>query len=171
MTDINIVTIIGRITRDIGADEKSFAYGSTGLARAKVSIAVNRSFKSAEQQVEEVSFFDVIIWGKQAETLKPYLIKGKQICVTGYLKQNRWEKDGQKFSKIDIVANSVQLLGSPRAQGEGSSYSQNTPGYSQGGSSYSAPQQSPHPLAPVKAAQPSTNYDPEPPSYTEDIPF
>jgi len=58
-----------------------------------------------------VSFFDVTIWGKTAENLKPYLVKGKQIAVDGYLKQDRWQKDGQNFSKVNIVANSVQLLG------------------------------------------------------------
>lgn len=110
-TDLNHVVLIGRITRDLGADERSFGYVGNGQARANVSIAVNRSHKSGEQWVEEANFFDVTIWGKTAENLKPYLTKGKQICVDGYLKQDRWEKDGQKFSKVSIVANTVQLLG------------------------------------------------------------
>ena len=55
--------------------------------------------------------FAVTIWGKTAENLKPYLTKGKQIAVEGYLRQDRWEKDGQKFSKVGIVADSVMLLG------------------------------------------------------------
>lgn len=109
--DLNHVVLIGRITRDLGADERSFGYVGNGQARANVSIAVNRSHKSGEQYVEEANFFDVTIWGKTAENLKPYLTKGKQICVDGYLKQDRWEKDGQKFSKVSIVANNVQLLG------------------------------------------------------------
>lgn len=111
MTDVNRVNIIGRLTRDITSDERSFAYLPNGTARANVSIAVNRSRKNGEQWVDEVSYFDVTIWGKTAENLKPYLTKGKQICVDGYLKQDRWEKDGQKFSKVSIVANNVQLLG------------------------------------------------------------
>ena len=55
----------------------------------------------------------VVIPDKRCDTenLKPYLVKGQKIAVDGYLKQDRWEKDGQKFSKIQIVANSVQLLG------------------------------------------------------------
>lgn len=111
MTDTNHVVLIGRLTRDLGDDERSFAYTASGTARANVSIAVNRSAKRGEEWVDEVSYFDITIWGKTAENLKPYLLKGKQIAVSGYLKQDRWEKDGQKFSKVGIVADSVQLLG------------------------------------------------------------
>lgn len=111
MTDLNHVVLIGRLTRDLGDDERSFAYTASGTARANVSIAVNRSAKRGEEWVDEVSYFDITIWGKTAENLKPYLLKGKQIAVSGYLKQDRWEKDGQKFSKVGIVADSVQLLG------------------------------------------------------------
>lgn len=118
MTDLNHVVLIGRLTRDLGADERSFGYVGNGQARANVSIAVNRSRKNGEQWVDEVNYFDITIWGKTAENLKPYLTKGKMIAVDGYLKQDRWEKDGQKMSKVSIVANSVQLLG---GRGESSS--------------------------------------------------
>lgn len=118
MTDLNHVVLIGRLTRDLGADERSFGYVGNGQARANVSIAVNRSRKNGEQWVDEVNYFDITIWGKTAENLKPYLTKGKMIAVDGYLKQDRWEKDGQKMSKVSIVANSVQLLG---GRGEASS--------------------------------------------------
>lgn len=112
MTDMNHVFLIGRLTRDVGADERSFAYvGVSQVARANISIAVNRSKREGDQWVEEVSYFDVTIWGKQAESLKQYLQKGKQIAVDGYLKQDRWEKDGQNHSRVIVVANSVQLLG------------------------------------------------------------
>ncbi len=111
MTDLNHVVLIGRLTRDLGNDERSFGYVASGQARAIVSIAVNRSKKNGDQWVDEVSYFDVTIWGKTAENLKPYLTKGKQIAVDGFLKQDRWEKDGQKFSKISVVATNVQLLG------------------------------------------------------------
>lgn len=108
-TDINHVMLIGRLTRDL--DDRSFGYVGNGQCRANVSIAVNRSRKNGDNWVDEVSYFDVTIWGKQAENLKPYLTKGKQIAVEGFLKQDRWEKDGQKFSKVTITANNVQLLG------------------------------------------------------------
>ena len=111
MTDINHVMLIGRLTKDIGDDERSFSYVGNGQARANVSIAVNRSRKNGDQWVDEVNYFDITIWGKTAENLKPYLTKGKMIAVDGYLKQDRWEKDGQKMSKVSVVANNVQLLG------------------------------------------------------------
>jgi single-strand DNA-binding protein len=111
MTDLNHVILIGRLTKDISSDEKAFAYLPSGQARANVSIAVNRSRKNGDQWVDEVNYFDITIWGKTAENLKPYLLKGKQIAVDGYLKQDRWEKDGQKFSKVNVQANNVQLLG------------------------------------------------------------
>jgi single-strand DNA-binding protein len=53
----------------------------------------------------------VTIWGKTAENLKPYLTKGRRVIISGYLKQDRWEKDGQKYSRIGIVADTVQLCG------------------------------------------------------------
>lgn len=111
MTDLNHVVLIGRLTKDLGTDERSFGYVANGQARANVSIAVNRSRKNGDQWIDEVNYFDVTIWGKTAENLKPYLTKGKQIAIDGYLKQDRWEKDGQKMSKVSIVANNVQLLG------------------------------------------------------------
>jgi len=110
--DMNHVFLIGRLTRDLGADERSFAYVGNGqTARANVSIAVNHSVKKGDQWEDEVSYFDITIWGKTAENLKQYLLKGKQIAVDGALKQDRWQKDGQNFSKVYIVANTVQLLG------------------------------------------------------------
>lgn len=136
MTDINHVMIIGRLTRDLGTDERSFAYLPSGQARANVSIAVNRSRRQGDQWVDEVHYFDVTIWGKTAENLRPYLTKGKQIAVDGYLRQDRWEKDGQKQSRVGIVANNVQLLGG-RADGGQQQSSGYTPRFGQG----AAPQQ------------------------------
>ena len=111
MTDTNSIILIGRLTKDCGADERSFSYVGNGTAKAVVSLAVNRSVKKGDKWEDEVSYFDVTIWGKMAENLKPSLVKGKQICVEGYLKQDRWEKDGQKKSRININAEKVQLLG------------------------------------------------------------
>lgn len=118
--DINHVMIIGRLTRDLGSDERSFGYVGNGMARANVSIAVNRSKKNGDQWIDEVSYFDITIWGKTAENLKPYLTKGKQICVEGHLKQDRWQKDEQKFSKVSIIADNVQLLGGKSDGGQSS---------------------------------------------------
>lgn len=107
MTDLNSVFLIGRVVRDITTND-FVVIGST--PKLSLSIAVNRSKKQNDQWVDEASFFDVTVWGKQAETIKNYISKGKQIAVQGYLKQDRWEKDGQKFSKVAIVADNIQLL-------------------------------------------------------------
>ena len=115
--DINHVTIVGRLTRDA-----EISYLPSGAPMAKISIAVNRSRKNGDQWMDEVSYFDSAIFGKTAENLKPYLSKGKQVGLEGHLKQDRWEKDGQKFSRISIIADNVQLLGG-RSDGGGSGYS------------------------------------------------
>lgn len=109
MTDINTVILIGRLTHDI--DSRDFGYTQGGTARLNLSIAVNRSEKRGGQWADKASFFDITVWGKTAENIKPYLSKGKQIAVEGYLDQQRWEKNGNTFSKVCIIANSVQLLG------------------------------------------------------------
>lgn len=118
MTDLNHVVLIGRLTQDLGSDERSFGYVGNGQARANVSIAVNRAKKSGDEWIDEVSYFNITIWGKTAENLKPYLTKGKQICVEGHLKQDRWEKEGKKESRITIIADNVQLLGG-KSEGAG----------------------------------------------------
>lgn len=112
MTDLNHVVLIGRLTQDLGNDERSFGYLPNGQARANVSIAVNRGKKQGDEWINEVFYFEVAIFGKTAENLKPYLLKGKQICVDGHLKQDRWkDQQGNNRSKISIVAENVQLLG------------------------------------------------------------
>lgn len=117
--DINRVTLVGRLTRDA-----ELRYTSGGTPNASFSLAVNRSVKKGDQWTDEASFFDVILWGKMGESLAKYLLKGSQIAVDGELRQERWEKDGQKHSKVQIVADTIQLLGgkrdsqSPPAQGQ-----------------------------------------------------
>ena len=112
MGDINCVTITGRLTRD--AELKSTAGGT---AVCKFGVAVNRRTKKGDEWANEASFFDVSLWGRQAETLSRYLTKGKQVGVTGELRQERWRRDGQAQSKVAIVASGVQLFG--RADGDG----------------------------------------------------
>lgn len=117
MTDLNNVILIGRVTHDIS--DKAFGYIGNGTAKLTLSIAVNRSVKRGDKWEDEVSFFEVIVWGKPAESLKTRIAKGKRIAVSGTLKQERWEKDGQKYSKIVVNAESVQLLDSAKSDKEG----------------------------------------------------
>ena len=104
--DINVVVLVGRLTRD--CELKSTPQG-TSVCR--FSIAVNRRKRTGDRWEDEVSYFDVVLWGRSAETLTPYLQKGRQVSVEGELRQNRWEQEGKTNSKVEVVANNVQLLG------------------------------------------------------------
>ena len=104
MTDLNRVVLIGRLTRDAELRQN-------GTIISSFSIAVNRKRKQGDEWVDEANFFDVCLFGKQAESLQKYLTKGKQVAIDGELKQDRWEKDGQNRSKVVVISNSIQLLG------------------------------------------------------------
>ena len=106
MADLNHVALIGRLTRDA-----ELKYTAGGQAVCKFSIAVNRRKKSGDQWEDEANFFDIVLWGKQGESLQSYLVKGKMIGVDGELRQDRWQQDGQNRSKVEIIANYIQLLG------------------------------------------------------------
>ena len=117
--DLNNYSVIGRMTRDL--DERAFAYTSNGKARLNISIAVNDGYGDNQY----TSYFDVVVWGKTAENIKPYLGKAKQICINGRLRQDRWESNGQKNSRVVIVAETVQLLGGrDNGAGSGGNYQQ-----------------------------------------------
>lgn len=125
--DINTVVLVGHLTRD-----SEIRYTESGLAILNISLAVNRSRKQGDQYVEEVSFFNVKAFGKMAENLQHYLVKGKQIAVTGFLKQERWEKDGQKQSMVTVGAEQIQLLGGKDANGNDNGNGGNFGGYGYG---------------------------------------
>ena len=108
MSDINRVTIVGRLTRDA---EQS--YTQSGYSLLKFGIAVNRRRKKGNEWVDEANFFDVVSFGRQGEAIANYMKKGRQIAVEGYLRQDRWEaQDGSKRSRVYIEASYVQLIGS-----------------------------------------------------------
>lgn len=110
--DLNVVCLVGNIIRDCGATERDFVYTQSGMCIATVSIASNRRRKQGEQWIDEVSYFDIKLYGKTAENLKPYLTKGQKIAVEGKLVQERWkDKQGNNASRIVINADSVELLG------------------------------------------------------------
>jgi single-strand DNA-binding protein len=108
MTDLNNVILSGNLAHDIGEKDLVKVGETTKLT---ITIASNRSEKSNGEWKNVASFFDVVLWGKLADNLRPYLVKGKGIAVVGQLKQDRWEKDGQKKSKIYVIADSIKLLG------------------------------------------------------------
>jgi len=123
MADVNRVVIIGRLTRD--AELKSLASAQTV---AKFSIAVNRKKRQGDEWVDEPNFFDIVLWGRMAESLHQYLVKGKAVAVDGELRQDRWTQDGQNRSKVEIIANNIQLLGGGSQQSEYSSGRSSAPG-------------------------------------------
>ena len=106
---INRVILAGNLVRD---PETRFL--PSGVAVASFSIAVNRRYKSNNEVKEEVSFFDISVFGKAGENCAEYLSKGRSVLVEGRLRQRSWETDGVKRSKIEVVADNVQFLGSPR---------------------------------------------------------
>ena len=117
MADINVVILVGRLTRDA-----ELKYTSGGQAVCKFSVAVNRRRKNGDQWEDEANYFDVVLWGRQGESLSQYLQKGKLVGVEGELRQDRWQQDGQNRSKVEIVANNIQLLGGSPGGGSQSSF-------------------------------------------------
>jgi len=106
MRDINSVVLVGRLTRD-----SELKYSKSGMPISRFSIAVNRSRKDGDQWVDEASFFEIDFYGKGAEAVNRYLVKGQQVGVEGELRQDRWEQDGQPRNKVVVNASNVRLLG------------------------------------------------------------
>ncbi len=106
MADINRVVLVGRLVRDA-----ELKYTSGGLAITTFAVAINRRRKQGDDWVDEANFFDIVLMGRQGEAVQRYLTKGKQVGIEGELRQNRWEQDGQKRSKVEIFATNLQLLG------------------------------------------------------------
>ena len=159
-SDINRVIIVGRLTRDA-----ELKYTSGGMAIADISLACNRSRKQGDQWVEEANFFDVSLFGRRAESLVQYLGKGQQIAVEGQLRQDRWEQDGMKRSKVSIVATDIQLLGSRSDRGQmgDNSYQNNSMGTQ-------APRNS-QPFESYSKPSPQGGQAPAADRFEDDIPF
>ena len=124
---LNTVSIIGNLTRD-----PEVKYTTTGRAVANISIANNRVWMKDGQKQNEVSYFDIEVWGNIAENCAKYLTKGSGIAVDGRLKQDRWEKEGKTQSRVRIVANNVHFL-PKRGEGGGDQSKRNEKGGGGGG--------------------------------------
>jgi single-strand DNA-binding protein len=143
--DINRVTLVGRLTRD-----PELKHLPSGSAVLELGLAVNgRKQDASGQWVDKPNFFDVKVFGNQAEMLSQHLAKGRRIGVDGRLDWSSWETaEGGKRSKVEVIAQSVQFLDS-RGDGDGG-----------GGGSF----------VPAGAAQPSAADFPSQPA-DDDIPF
>lgn len=118
---INRALLVGNLTRD-----PEVRYIPSGTAVCEFSVAVNSREKKGEEWVDRVDFFDIVTWGSTAEACGQYLVRGSQVGVDGVLRHERWEKDGQKHSRVKIRAEVVQFL--TRNSGGGSAADGGAPG-------------------------------------------
>src|SRR4051812_29239518 len=152
MANFNKVILVGNLTRD-----PELRYTPKGMAIAKVGLAINRAWTSeGGEKKEEVTFVDVDIFGRTAENVAQYMKKGRPILIEGRLRLDQWDdkQTGQKRSKLGVVGEVVQFLGSP------------TGGGGEGGGG-EAPRRS----APTSAPAPSPAAEPDMPPSDDDVPF
>ena len=157
MASYNKVLLMGNLTRD-----PEIKYTPKGMAVTELGLAVNREYTTdGGEKREEVTFVDVTVWGRQAETSAEYLKKGRPVFVEGRLQLDSWDdkQSGQKRSKLRVVAERVQFLGAPRG-GDGGGES---------GPSNSAPRSQPASKPPA-TKKPPVDPDLEP-GEEDDIPF
>ena len=156
MASFNKVILMGNLTRD-----PELRYTPKGMAIAKIGLAVNRNWTNeAGEKKEEVTFVDVDVFGRTAENVGQYMRKGRPIMIEGRLRLDQWDdkQTGQKRSKLGVVAETVQFLGSA-GDGAGS-------GGGAGGVS-SAPKAA----KPAASAPPSEPLEGDGPPESDDVPF
>lgn len=108
MASVNKVMLLGRLTAD-----PELRYTPKGTAVCDLRLAMNRQYTDpgSGEKKEETTFVDVTVWSRQAETSAQYLKKGREVFVEGRLKQDQWEQDGQKRSKLSVTAENVTFVG------------------------------------------------------------
>ena len=120
MASFNRVILVGNLTRD-----PELRHIPSGTAVSEIGLAVNDRVKRNNEWVDETTFVDVTLWARTAEVASEYLSKGSPVLIEGRLKLDRWEKDGQKFSKLKVIGERMQMLGSRSSgggQGQDDSY-------------------------------------------------
>jgi len=117
LASFNKVILVGNVTRD-----PELQYTPNGTAVTELGLAINDKYKDKQGEwVESVTFVDVTMWQRQAEVASEYLKKGSPVLIEGRLQLDSWEQDGQKRSKLKVVGDRMQMLGS-----KGESHQQNT---------------------------------------------
>jgi single-strand DNA-binding protein len=117
MPNLNKVMLMGNLTRD-----PEIKYTPKGTAIANLGLAVNRVWTTDQgEKREEVTFVDVELWSRQAEIAEQYLKKGRPVYIEGRLQLDTWDdkQTGQKRSKMKVVGENMQLLGSREGGGAG----------------------------------------------------
>ncbi len=112
MSNYNKVILMGNLTRD-----PEVRFTREGAPVATFTIAINNRFRQENETRDDVTFVDIVTFGKQADLVKNYLEKGAPVLVDGRLQQRRWEQEGQKRSKIEVVAQTITFVGPPRKSG------------------------------------------------------
>ncbi len=104
----NKIILVCNLTKD-----PELKVAASGTTICNFSVAVNRKYKSGDEQKEEVSYFDIVAFGKQADLILQYLVKGSQVLIDGRLQQQRWDdkETGKGRSKVVVVAENVRFLG------------------------------------------------------------
>jgi len=108
MANVNKVLLLGNLTRD-----PEVRYTPKGTAIAEISLAINRYRKADDgSKQEEVTFVDVVLWGRTAEIAQQYTSKGNPVFIEGRLKLDQWDdtETGKKRSRLRVVAENLQLL-------------------------------------------------------------
>jgi single-strand DNA-binding protein len=109
-TNLNRAVITGNLTRD---PELRSTPGGTSVCKLRVAVNSRRKDSASGEWVDKPNYFDVTVWGAQGENCANYLSKGRPVAVDGRLDWREWEaKDGSKRQSIEIIADSVQFLGS-----------------------------------------------------------
>ena len=109
-SNINTVVITGNLTRD---PELRTTPGGTSVCKLRVAVNSRRKDGQSGEWVDKPNYFDVTVWGAQGENCANYLSKGRPVAVEGRLDWREWEaQDGGKRQAVEIIANSVQFLGS-----------------------------------------------------------
>jgi single-strand DNA-binding protein len=115
-SNVNVVVITGNLTRD---PELRHTNGGTAVCDLRVAVNSRRKDQSGNW-VDKPNFFDVTVWGAQGENCANYLAKGRPVAIEGRLDWREWEtKEGQKRQAVQIIANTVQFLGSRDGSGGG----------------------------------------------------
>jgi single-strand DNA-binding protein len=163
---VNVVALVGNLTRD-----PELRHTPSGTAVSTLRIAVNDRVKRQGEWTDAAYYFDVVVWGKQAENCTEWLAKGKKVGVTGKLTWREWEaQDGSKRQSVEIVANTVEFL-TPRSENGGRASGSDDYGYAPpGDGDLGVPGGSGDPTAPEPVTQPADD-DFSPQHADDDIPF
>jgi single-strand DNA-binding protein len=137
MASYNKVLLLGNLTRD-----PEVRYTPKGTAVTDLGIAVNRQYTlDTGEKREEVTFVDVTFWGRTAEVAGEYLKKGRPVFIEGRLQLDTWDdkQTGQKRSKLKVMGEAMQMLGSRQGGGGGDAPEEEPRGRSTGAARSSSP--------------------------------